>query len=287
MMTIHSSLQSEGGQISLQSSSIKRHQQKEDKQKHLSKQDPSHAASAVAKPPVCEDKETTKSDTKHEPVNVDSPLAKEAAETEKVEKCEREGESIHAPVVVATGVSVVATGASVDREDVTMETQSSSQLKHDSPTKHAAESSEPVEEPVPPKISLTEIHHDYQGLPHKQVSSLARLKHSERSSVTGSVSSFGSMTSIYSEAGGKGDYDITGEVLVGVYYKSNQLHVHVERAMGLAAADSNGYSDPYVKTYLLPDKAKHTKQKTSVKKKTLDPTYNETLKVVVMTRYSF
>ena len=87
------------------------------------------------------------------------------------------------------------------------------------------------------------------------------------------------MTSIYSEAGGKGDYDITGEVLVGVYYKSNQLHVHVERAMGLAAADSNGYSDPYVKTYLLPDKAKHTKQKTSVKKRTLDPTYNETLKV--------
>ena len=87
------------------------------------------------------------------------------------------------------------------------------------------------------------------------------------------------MTSIYSEAGGKGDYDITGEVLVGVYYKNSQLHIHVERARGLAAADSNGYSDPYIKTYLLPDKAKHTKQKTSVKKKTLDPVYNETLKV--------
>ena len=89
------------------------------------------------------------------------------------------------------------------------------------------------------------------------------------------------MTSVYSEAGGKGDYDITGEVLVGVYYKNSQLHIHVERARGLAAADSNGYSDPYVKTYLLPDKAKHTKQKTSVKKKTLDPVYNETLKVCV------
>ena len=90
------------------------------------------------------------------------------------------------------------------------------------------------------------------------------------------------MTSIYSEAGGKGDYDITGEVLVGVYYRGNQLHVHVDRARGLAAADSNGYSDPYVKTYLLPDKAKHTKQKTSIKKKTLDPVYNETLKVANM-----
>ena len=67
----------------------------------------------------------------------------------------------------------------------------------------------------------------------------------------GSITSFGSMTSIYSEAGGKGDYDITGEVLVGVYYKNSQLHIHVERARGLAAADSNDYSDPYIKTLWL------------------------------------
>ena len=66
---------------------------------------------------------------------------------------------------------------------------------------------------------------------------------------------------------------------MGVHYKNGQLHIHVERARRLAAADSNGYSDPYIKTYLLPDKAKHTKQKTSVKKKTLSPVYNETLKV--------
>ena len=87
------------------------------------------------------------------------------------------------------------------------------------------------------------------------------------------------MSSIYSEAGGKGDYDITGEVLVGMYYKDSYLHIHVERARRLAAANSNGWSNPYVKTYLLPDKAKQTKQKTSVKKKTLDPIYNETLSV--------
>lgn len=82
-------------------------------------------------------------------------------------------------------------------------------------------------------------------------------------------------TSLYK----KTDYDITGEVLVGVYYRNGQLRIHVERARGLAAADSNGYSDPYIKTYLLPDKAKHTKRKTSVKKKTLNPVYNETLSV--------
>lgn len=87
------------------------------------------------------------------------------------------------------------------------------------------------------------------------------------------------MTSIYSEAGGKGDYDISGEVLFGVQYKGGQLLVHVNRARGLAAADSNGLSDPYIKTYLLPDKSKHSKKKTSIKRKTLDPVYNETLKV--------
>ena len=115
-------------------------------------------------------------------------------------------------------------------------------------------------------------------LPHDQLSSLPakstpsfpreQLNHSQHDSTSGK--------SVHKKA----TYDITaGEVLVGVYYKSGQLHIHVERARGLAAADSNGYSDPYIKTYLLPDKVKHTKQKTSVKKKTLDPVYNETLRV--------
>ena len=91
---------------------------------------------------------------------------------------------------------------------------------------------------------------------------------------------FGSMLSIY--GGTKGDYEILGEVLVGVQYKDGQLYVHVNRARGLAAVDSNGFSDPYVKTYLLPDRSKHSKRKTSIKKKTLDPVYNETLKVGVV-----
>ncbi len=38
-------------------------------------------------------------------------------------------------------------------------------------------------------------------------------------------------------------------------------------------------ADPYVKLYLLPDPNKSTKQKTKISKKTLHPTYNETVSV--------
>ena len=43
----------------------------------------------------------------------------------------------------------------------------------------------------------------------------------------------------------KGDYDISGEVLLGVELQHDQrLLIHVNRARGLAAADKNGFSDP-------------------------------------------
>ena len=91
--------------------------------------------------------------------------------------------------------------------------------------------------------------------------------------------SIGSMTSMYSASCGKGDYDICGKVLLGVWYKEGQLFVRVTKAMGIAAAKKNGVSDPYIKTYLLPDKTKQSKRKTSIQKKTLNPYYNEILKV--------
>ena len=72
---------------------------------------------------------------------------------------------------------------------------------------------------------------------------------------------------------------ITGDVLMGVYYKRNELHIHMNRARGLASADSNGYSDPYIKIYLQSDSRKYAQQKTSIKKKTLNPIYHETVMV--------
>ncbi|ELR57242.1 Double C2-like domain-containing protein alpha, partial [Bos mutus] len=53
------------------------------------------------------------------------------------------------------------------------------------------------------------------------------------------------------------------------------LLVGILRCPHLAAMDVNGYSDPYVKTYLRPDVDKKSKHKTRVKKKTLNPEFNE------------
>ena len=41
--------------------------------------------------------------------------------------------------------------------------------------------------------------------------------------------------------------------------------------------DGRENADPYVKLYLLPDHSKETKRKTTVAKRTLSPTYNETV----------
>ncbi|XP_073257469.1 rabphilin-3A-like isoform X1 [Porites lutea] len=68
-----------------------------------------------------------------------------------------------------------------------------------------------------------------------------------------------------------------GRLQLSLKYKTqkNQLVVGIIRCAGLAAMDSNGYSDPYVKCYLKPDVHKKSKKRTSVKKKTLNPEYNE------------
>lgn len=92
-----------------------------------------------------------------------------------------------------------------------------------------------------------------------------------------------SMASVYSGAG-EGRYGIVavrGQVEFGLQYnyKAGALEICVKQCKDLAAVDQKrNRSDPYVKVYLLPDKSKSGKRKTKVKKHTLNPVFDETLK---------
>ncbi|KAI5608385.1 double C2-like domain-containing protein beta isoform X3 [Silurus meridionalis] len=68
-----------------------------------------------------------------------------------------------------------------------------------------------------------------------------------------------------------------GRIMISLKYSSQKcgLVVGIIRCAHLAAMDANGFSDPYVKTYLKPDENKKSKHKTTVKKKTLNPEFNE------------
>ncbi|XP_059146253.1 double C2-like domain-containing protein beta isoform X4 [Physella acuta] len=70
---------------------------------------------------------------------------------------------------------------------------------------------------------------------------------------------------------------IRGKILLSLRYAlaKQSLYVRIIRCAELAAMDTNGYSDPYVKVYLKPDKDKKSKYKTTIKKRTLNPEYNE------------
>ncbi|KAM8817023.1 rabphilin-3A isoform 1-T1 [Rhynchonycteris naso] len=74
-----------------------------------------------------------------------------------------------------------------------------------------------------------------------------------------------------------GDIEERGKILVSLMYSTQQggLIVGIIRCVHLAAMDANGYSDPFVKLWLKPDMGKKAKHKTQIKKKTLNPEFNE------------
>ncbi|XP_056096141.1 synaptotagmin-like protein 2 isoform X4 [Rhinichthys klamathensis goyatoka] len=89
----------------------------------------------------------------------------------------------------------------------------------------------------------------------------------------------GSVMSIYSSD--FGNVEVKGIIQFAIHYvqKLGEFHIFVVQCKDLAVADvKRNRSDPYVKCYLLPDKAKYGKKKTCVRKKTLDPAYNEILR---------
>lgn len=68
-----------------------------------------------------------------------------------------------------------------------------------------------------------------------------------------------------------------GEILVSLCYQpaANRLTVVVLKARNLPKMDITGLSDPYIKVYLLYNNQRIAKKKTHVKKRTLNPVYNE------------
>ncbi|XP_060603579.1 synaptotagmin-like protein 4 isoform X4 [Ruditapes philippinarum] len=113
---------------------------------------------------------------------------------------------------------------------------------------------------------------------------VARVQKQNRSNL---LSVFGdsreSLASYYSDAGdiAYSNIPITGEILFSLNYnyKTNMLEVGVKQCRNIAVADlRRRRSDPYVKTYLLPDRTRGGKRKTKVKKHSTSPTFDETLK---------
>ncbi|KAF7709255.1 hypothetical protein HF521_016105 [Silurus meridionalis] len=99
-----------------------------------------------------------------------------------------------------------------------------------------------------------------------------------------SVSSLNSIMSVYSEMGDYGNARVSGEILLNISYsyKTGALNVLVRECRCLATGDDRRQrTDPYVKTYLLPDKSRQSKRKTSIKSNTTDPVFNENLRYVV------
>ncbi|XP_056297097.1 synaptotagmin-like protein 5 isoform X2 [Pseudoliparis swirei] len=115
-------------------------------------------------------------------------------------------------------------------------------------------------------------------------SSLNNLTSSSGMSSLSSLS--GSMMTMYS--GDFGNVDVQGNIQFSINYiqKLREFHIFVTKCQGLAAVDpKRDRSDPYVKSYLVPDKANLGKRKTSVKKKTRNPTFNEILRYRVRMEY--
>lgn len=76
----------------------------------------------------------------------------------------------------------------------------------------------------------------------------------------------------------KGHSGKLGELLISLCYQTNvsALTIEISEARGLRAMDINGFSDPYVKVWLMYDGRKVEKKKTAIHQKTLNPVFDET-----------
>ena len=88
------------------------------------------------------------------------------------------------------------------------------------------------------------------------------------------------LCSLYSEPCDPEDYKISGRIMFGVWYRTEEdiLYVRISKLEKLFGI-KDGTADPYVKTYLLPGKNKLLKRRTGIQRRTTKPEINELLKV--------
>ncbi|NXL95003.1 SYTL3 protein, partial [Alectura lathami] len=90
-----------------------------------------------------------------------------------------------------------------------------------------------------------------------------------------------SLNSTCTESGNFGKANVTGEIEFAIRYifKACILEICIKGCKNLAYGEEKKKKcNPYVKVYLLPDKSSRGKRKTAVKKSTVDPEFDETLK---------
>ncbi|NXY23725.1 SYTL3 protein, partial [Atrichornis clamosus] len=90
-----------------------------------------------------------------------------------------------------------------------------------------------------------------------------------------------SLNSTCTESGNFGKANITGEIEFALRYnfRASILEICIRGCKNLAYGEEKKKKcNPYVKVYLLPDKSPRSKRKTAVKKSTVDPDFDETLK---------
>ncbi|XP_003364478.1 synaptotagmin-like protein 1 [Equus przewalskii] len=159
-------------------------------------------------------------------------------------------------------------GAQVDAEEVDPEPE---------PEPQAPSRGEKEPQPRPAQTqAAAEILENGEEAPGPGPSLDRMLSSSSSVSSLNSSTLSGSQMSLAGEAEA-GAVQVRGSVHFSLRYEPGaaELRVHVIQCQGLAAA-RRGRSDPYVKSYLLPDK--QSKRKTAVKKRNLNPVFNETLR---------
>ncbi|NXN88085.1 SYTL3 protein, partial [Bombycilla garrulus] len=90
-----------------------------------------------------------------------------------------------------------------------------------------------------------------------------------------------SLSSTCTESGNFGKANITGEIEFALKYNFRTciLEVCIKGCKNLAYGEEKKKKcNPYVKVYLLPDKSPRSKRKTAVRRNTVDPEFDETLK---------